>query len=45
MTVHLTNGSAPYSAFLKQNSSTTQNYTLTGTCNTGGGCSISVTQQ
>ena len=44
MTVHLTNGSAPYSAFLKQNSNTTQNYTLTGTCNTGGGCSISVTQ-
>ena len=45
MTVHLTNGSGPYSAFLKQNSSTTQNYTLTGTCNTSGGCSVSVTQQ
>ena len=45
MTVHLTNGSGPYSAFLKQDSSTTQNYSMTGTCNTGGGCSISVTQQ
>jgi hypothetical protein len=45
MTVHLTNGSGPYSAFIKQNSSTTQNYTMTGTCNTSGGCSISVTQE
>ena len=45
MTVHLTNGSGPYSAFIKQNSTTTQNYTMTGTCNTSGGCSISVTQQ
>jgi len=45
MTVHLTNGSGPYSAFLKQNSSTTQNYSITGTCNNSGGCSLSVTQQ
>ena len=45
MTVHLTNGSGPYSAFIKQNSTTTQNYTMTGTCNNSGGCSLSVTQQ
>ena len=45
MTVHLTNGSGPYSAFIKQNSSTTQNYSMTGTCNNSSGCSLSVTQQ
>ena len=45
MTVHLTNGSGPYSAFIKQNSTTTQNYSMTGTCNDSGGCSLSVTQQ
>ena len=43
-TVHLTNGTNPYSFSLSQNSSTTQNYTLTGTCYTSGGCSVSVTQ-
>tara|TARA_Y100000590_G_scaffold156561_1_gene180008 strand:+ start:182 stop:904 length:723 start_codon:yes stop_codon:yes gene_type:complete len=45
MTVSLTNGGGAYSAFLKQNSTTTQNYSLTGTCNNSGGCSLSVTQQ
>ena len=45
MTVNLTNGSGPYSAFIKQNSSTAQNYSMTGTCNNSGGCSLSVTQQ
>ena len=43
-TIHLTNGSDPYSFSLSQNSSTTQNYTLTGTCYTSGGCSLNVTQ-
>ena len=43
-TIHLTNGSDPYSFSLSQNSSTTQNYSLTGTCYTSGGCSVSVTQ-
>jgi len=45
MTVNLTNNAGPYSAFLKQNSQTTQNYSITGTCYTTGGCSLSVTQQ
>jgi len=43
-TIHLTNGSDPYSFSLSQNSSTTQNYSLTGTCYTTGGCTVSVTQ-
>ena len=43
-TVHLTNGSDPYAFSLSQNSSTTQNYTFTGTCYTSGGCSLDVTQ-
>ena len=43
-TISLTNGSDPYSFSLSQNSSTTQNYTLTGTCYTSGGCSLDVTQ-
>ena len=43
-TISLTNGSDPYSFSLSQNSSTTQNYTLTGTCYTSGVCSLDVTQ-
>jgi hypothetical protein len=43
-TIHLTNGTNPYSFSLSQNSSTTQNYSLTGACYTSGGCSVSVTQ-
>ena len=39
------NGGGAYSAFIKQNSTTTQNYSMTGTCTNPSGCSISVTQQ
>ena len=41
---NLTNGSNPYSLSLSQNSTTAQNYSMTGTCYTSGGCSVSVTQ-
>jgi len=43
-TLHLTNGTDPYTLSLSQNSTTTQNYSLTGTCYTSGGCAVSVTQ-
>ena len=43
-TINLTNGTNPYSLSLSQNSATAQNYSMTGTCNTSGGCSVSVTQ-
>ena len=43
-TISLTNGSDPYSLSLSQNSTTAQNYSMTGTCYTSGGCSVSVTQ-
>ena len=43
-TISLTNGTNPYSLSLLQNSTTAQNYSMSGTCYTSGGCSVSVTQ-
>jgi len=43
-TISLTNGTDPYSLSLSQNSMTAQNYSMSGTCYTAGGCSVSVTQ-
>jgi len=43
-TISLTNGTNPYSLSLSQNSMTAQNYSMSGTCYTAGGCSVSVTQ-
>lgn len=44
-TISLTNGTNPYSLSLSQNSMTAQNYSMSGTCYTNGGCSVSVTQE
>ena len=43
-TISLTNGTNPYSLSLSQNSTTAQSYSMSGTCYTAGGCSVSVTQ-
>ena len=43
-TVTLTAGAGAYSLSLTQNSSTTQNYSLTGTCQNSSGCGVTVTQ-
>jgi len=43
-TISLTNGTNPYSLSLSQNSTTAQSYSMSGTCHTAGGCSVSVTQ-
>jgi len=44
-TISLTNGTNPYSLSLSQNSTTAQSYSMSGTCYTNGGCSVSVTQE
>ena len=43
-TISLTNGTDPYSLSLSQNSTAAQNYSMSGTCYSSGGCSVSVTQ-
>lgn len=42
--INLTEGTDPYNLFLNQRS-WSKSYSLTGTCNTSGGCNVSVTQQ
>jgi len=43
-TISLTNGTDPYSFSLSQNSAAAQNYSMSGTCYSSGGCSVSVIQ-